>query len=162
MMARAAEARNKAESELMSTILDPDQGDRILGLLIQKEDGNSLSSNVLADALGLSPDQKQKIKSVAESNSAERMKLMESAMRGGGGFSQELRDQMDGLSKKLNSDLIAVMTAEQKAKFDSMKGDKFTFPEQQGFGGPGGGDRTRGGRPGGEGGRPARPDSPPN
>jgi len=162
-MARAAEARIKAEEEIMTTILDPDQGDRVLGLLIQKEDGQSLSSNVLADALGLSPEQKQQIKTVSDNNSTERMKMMESAMRGGGGFSQELRDQMEGLSKKMNTDLFAVMIPDQKAKFESMKGEKFTFPEQRGFGGgPGGGDRTRGGPPGGEGGRPARPTGPEN
>ncbi len=161
-MARMAEARNKAEQEIMTTILDPDQGDRILGLLIQKEDGQSLSSNVLADALALSPEQKQQVKTVTDNNGNERMKMMESVMRGGGGFSQELRDQMEGLSKKLNTELIAVMTPDQKAKFESMKGEKFTFPEQRGFGGgPGGGDRTRG-APGGEGGRPSRPAGPEN
>ncbi len=169
MMERAAEARNKAEVEIMTTILDPIQGDRILGLLIQKEDGNSLSSTVLADAVGLSPDQKQKVKSVAKESSDERMKLARAAMgEGGNGFS-ELREKMDALTKKLNTNLLAVMTPEQKAKFESMKGAKFTFPEQQGFGFPGGGDRTRGGRPageggrpGGEGGRPARPAGPEN
>jgi Spy/CpxP family protein refolding chaperone len=162
MMERAAEARNKAEAEIMTTILDPDQGDRILGLLIQKEDGNSLTSNVLADALGLSPEQKQKVKTAAKDNNDERMKLARSAMGGGGNGFSELREKMDALTKKLNTDLIAVMTADQKAKFESMKGTKFTFPEQTGFGGPGGGDRTRGQRPGGEGGRPARPAGPEN
>ena len=159
MMAKMAEFRDKAESEVMSAILDPEQGDRILGLLIQNEDGRALTSKPVADVVGLTSDQKQQLVTISEKFSAERMKMMQTAFQGGGGPSQEMRDQMEAHSTKMNSELLAVMSPEQKAKFESMKGAKFTFPEPRGFGGPGGGDRGRGG-PSGEGGRPARPESP--
>ena len=51
-MVRLAEARAKIEPEVMA-ILDPIQQDRVLGLLIQLEDGLSLMSVSLDEALGI-------------------------------------------------------------------------------------------------------------
>lgn len=166
MTARLAEAREKVDGEIMG-ILDPDQADRILGLLIQSEDGKSLNTSALTDALGLAPDQKSKVKSVTEAYNSERMTMMQKAFEGGSrGPDSGMAEQFEAASKKNNNDLLAVLTSEQKAKFESMKGEKFTFPESRGFGGaggPGGGTRGTGGQPregGTGGGRPGRPTTP--
>ncbi|MBI1345351.1 hypothetical protein GC163_03595 [bacterium] len=54
---------------------------------------------------------------------------------------------------KMEADMLAVLTPEQKTKWESMLGKKFAFPAPQfGQGGPGG--RGQGG-PGGRGQRPA-------
>ncbi|MDZ4850903.1 MAG: hypothetical protein SGI77_16580 [Pirellulaceae bacterium] len=159
--AKQVEARDKAEVEIMN-ILDPDQQDRILGLLIQSEDGRSLQSPSLTDALTLAPDQKAKIKTVSDKLSSDRYALMQKAFGGGqGGPPTGVMEEMEALGKKSNTDLLAVMNAEQKAKFEAMKGEKFTFPESRGFGGgPGGGNRTPGGGGTPGGGRPGRPATP--
>ncbi len=61
---------------------------------------------------------------------------------------------MEAISKKSDEQILGVLTSEQKAKMEELKGAKFEFPENMGrggFGGPGG----RGGRggPGGPGGQ---------
>lgn len=83
--------------------------------------------------------------------------------RGGrGGFDpaafEEIRKKMEEAGKKTEADVLAVLTADQKKKYDALKGKPFEL-ERRGFGGPGGG-RQGGGRPQGDGGgRPQRPTS---
>jgi len=169
MAAKLAEARNKVEGEVM-LILDPIQQDRILGLLIQAEDGRSLiSSQALAEVLGIDANQKERLKSVTDKSTNEMRETFTKAREAGGGLS-DMQEQMQALGKKVNAELLAVMTSDQKSKYEALKGEKFTFPESRGFGGPGGGNRGNGGPPGGstrggggptrEGDRPARPEGP--
>ncbi len=88
--------------------------------------------------------------------------------RGGrGGFDPaafaEMQKKMEESGRKTEAEVLAVLTAEQKKKFEDMKGKPFEL-ERRGFGGPGGfggrpgGGRPEGGRPQGDGGdRPRRP-----
>jgi hypothetical protein len=67
-----------------------------------------------------------------------------------------MREEREARVKKYEDDMKAVLTADQTAAFEKMKGAEFKFPANGGFGGgfggPGGGRGGRGG-PGG-GGRP--------
>ena len=86
--------------------------------------------------------------------------------RGGRGFGfdpaafEEMRKKMEEAGKKTEADVMAVLSADQKKKFESMKGKPFEL-ERRGFGGRPGGGRPQGnggGRPPGDGGgRPQRP-----
>ncbi len=112
MMARMASALEKIEREIMTSVLDPDQGDRVMGLLIQRDDGRALTSVSVAEQLGLSSDQSQQVKSVIEKGNEERMTMARAAFQGGGGT--DMREKFEAFDKKINADLIAVMTPEQK------------------------------------------------
>ena len=55
--------------------------------------------------------------------------------------------EMRERGEKMQSDMLAVLTDDQKAKFAELKGDEFTFPPPQfgrfGGGGGNGGERRR-------------------
>jgi plasmid maintenance system antidote protein VapI len=164
MMDRMKKMRAEIEGKV-SEILDPDQNSRILGLLIQRDGGRALTSSVLATALELTPEQLAKLDEVQIANMQETAKTMQQAMGGGPDGWTKIREQMDSIGKKSEESMLAVLTSEQRTQFDSMKGEKFEFPERgpgPGFGGPGGpggpgfgGRGERGGdRPGGRGERP--------
>jgi Spy/CpxP family protein refolding chaperone len=83
--------------------------------------------------------------------------------RGGrGGFDPaafaEIQKKMEEANKKTDASVLAVLSADQKTKYEALKGKPFEL-ERRGFGGPGGfGGRPGGGRPPGDGGgRPQRP-----
>jgi len=154
MQAQMKKTRMELESKI-SDILDPDQNSRVLGLMIQREGGRALTSKILTGALELSSEQLAALESAEETISKERASAMQEAMSGGGGGGggwMKMRELMEAMNKKFEELLLAVLTPEQRTQFDSLKGEKFDFPEPPagGFGGPGG----RGDRPGGRGERP--------
>ena len=93
---------------------------------------------VLATRLKVTEDQKTKMGEV-EKAAGEAMRSMFS----GGPPSGDFREKMETMRKENEEKLQAILTAEQKATMESMKGEKFEFPAPQ-FG-PGGGG-GRGGR----------------
>ena len=160
-MKEMADRGKKMRAEIegkVSDVLDPDQNSRILGLLIQHDGGRALTSSVLAAALELTPEQLTKLDDVQIANMQEAQKTMQEVMAGGRDGWTKVREQMEAMKKKSEESMKAILTSDQRTQFDSMKGEKFEFPERgPGFGGPGGpgGDRGRGGdRPGGRTERP--------
>jgi LTXXQ motif family protein len=158
----------------LETILDPDQQDRLIGLMLQRSGVRAAtSSEMVAASLEITDEQKTKFTEAEKLNGEEMAKAMEGmggrGPRGGGDAGgQEQTDEertaqrekfmkkMEEMNKAAEERLLAVLTAEQKSKMESLKGEKFSFPEQQfggfGGGGPGGGGRPgRGNRPGGGG-----------
>jgi hypothetical protein len=93
--------------------------------------------------LNLTDDQKGAMKTISEESDKKRGELF----AGIRGASEEDRGkifaQIGELNKETESECLAVLTDDQKAKFDKLRGEKFELPP---FGGPGGGRR---GRPGG-------------
>lgn len=152
MTDRMKKMRAEIEGKV-SDILDPDQNSRILGLLIQRDGGRALTSPVLAAALELTPEQLTKLDEVQATNMQETMDAVRKAMGGGGGGGGQVREQMEAMGKKAGESMLEVLTSEQRTQFDSMKGEKFEFPERApGFGGPGGPGGPGFGGPGGPGG----------
>ena len=87
-----------------------------------------------------------------------------SKMREDGGMEERLKE----FQEKMNKDMIAVLTSEQKKQYEEMKGEEFDMPEgamdRGGRGGFGGGRSGDGGRGdadggGGRGGRGGRGDA---
>jgi len=152
MSDRMKKMRTEVEGKV-SDVLDPDQNSRILGLLIQHDGGRALTSSLLAAALEMTPEQLTKLDDVQIANMQEAQKTMQEVMAGGRDGWTKVREQMEAMKKKSEESMLAILTSDQRSQFDSMKGEKFEFPER----GPGGvgGDRGRGGdRPGGRGERP--------
>ena len=115
------ELRNKSEDKL-SDILDPIQMDRLVGLHIQKDGVQSFSSKTVAARLKITADQKAKVTALVTSAGEE----MRAAMTPGADF----REVMEKVRKESEEKTMAVLTADQKAEMEKIKGEKFEFPAQ--------------------------------
>ena len=134
------EERAKKNEESLKAILDEKQYARLNELVIQQAGAMALSRPDVAEKLKLTDEQKTKLRELAQNQGG----------GGRGGFNpnatqeerQKAMEEFRARREKLNTDAMAVLTAEQKKTFEDMQGKKFEFPA---FGG---------GRPGG--GRPQR------
>lgn len=134
----------KVEAKLSDT-LDPKQLDRLIGLALQQNTVRALSVKLIASRLSITDEQKSKMTEI-EAASGEEMR----SLFGGGPPGPEIREKMTKLREESEAKVLALLTDKQKSEIETLKGEKFTFPERQGFGpgGPGG----PGGGPGGPGG----------
>lgn len=130
--ARAA----KLEKDIQS-ILDKAQYERLKQLSLQLRGPEALASDPeLQKALGLTEDQ---IKKISDTVAQVRQSHMQQ-FRGGAAGEQPSREQMAArmqeMRKEMASKVEAHLTAEQKAKFQAMKGKPFQFATPWGgFGG---------------------------
>lgn len=149
-MEKLRKASEEAEGKL-SDILDPKQMERLVGLLIQRENLRSVNSKLVADKLGITSEQKERFAAIQKENIE---KMSEMFQQGGGGFGgPESREKMRTLREEAEAKMKEVLTSAQKDQMETLKGPEFKFPEPQwgrggagGRGGPGGG---RGGAGGG-------------
>ncbi len=147
-MQEAMEKMRKSMAELESKLedmLDPKQMDRLVGLVIQRENLRALSSKMVAERLEITDEQKTKMAELEKEN-GEKMREMFT-----GGFSPEMRDKIRVAREEADEKIKGLLTSTQKELMETLKGPEFKFPEpQRGRGGPGGGG-GRGNR-GGDGG----------
>lgn len=148
---RRSEEANRQAEEKIAALLNPDQRERLSQLRIQREGIGGLSRPEVADKLGLSDDQRASIRRIQ----------FESRPQGPGGFdpNQSPEDRramfarMQEQREKMEADILAVLTDEQKEKWNAMKGEEFEFPRGFSFGGRGGPEGGGFGGAGGFGGR---------
>jgi len=155
-MRKQGEERAKKAEEILKANLDAKQLARLEELRIQREGAGALARTEVAAKLKLTDEQKEKIKEALASGQMDLRGGRGPGGPGAGGFDREaFQKQMEearAKREKANADALAVLTADQTAALETMKGAKFEFPAGGGFGGGG-----RGG-PGGPGaGRPGRP-----
>jgi Spy/CpxP family protein refolding chaperone len=104
----------------------------------------ALSNEETATKLKITPEQKTKLEAIQ----GEVMAAMREMFQGGGqgGDREGMREKMDAARKGADTKAEGVLTAEQKAELEKLKGKAFEFPEGGFFGGrggPGGGDRAK-------------------
>ena len=130
--------------EATAEILDPDQFDRMLGLMIQMDPVAALRSTSVQSALEISDKQKGQIDDAFTAN-GEKMRELFS-----GGFGPDMREKMTEMRDELKTTVLGVLSDDQNEKMEELNGEEFEFPEQRGFGGRmgRGGDRGEGGRGG--------------
>ncbi len=106
--------------------------------------GHALTENAdVAKALSLTDDQKGAVKTIAE-ESGKKLGEAGSGFRGADADQRtKIAAQMDEMRKEAETEMMAVLTDDQKARLETLRGPKFDLPRPQ-FGGP----RGRGGRPG--------------
>lgn len=163
------EEAQKELKEKMNAVLMPHQLDRLKELNIQIRGMGALDDPEVAGELKITEEQKKELSAKRE-EMGQKMREMFTAGRGegqrGGPPSEEMRTKFQQLQTEMTEKLLGVLTSEQRAKFEQMKGEKFEFDRSQMFGGrgpggpgggPGGPDGQGGRRPGGrpEGDRPA-------
>lgn len=155
--AKMAEAA-KAQKAKLDAVLLPAQQARLEEISLQLRGAGALSDESVQTKLGLTDDQKAQLKTVRDEN----RKAMGDLFAGGGGGGRDAsaedraaaREKMTKAQADANEKLLAVLTGEQKEKFEQMQGKKIEIDRAalrgQGFGGG-----RRGGGNGGGGGRRA-------
>ncbi len=128
------EVTNKQTDEKVGKILDAKQAERLGQLRIQREGLRALSRPKIAERLGLTDQQQAEMRKIRED--------VRPQARGGRDMSEEDRRAMFARMmqqrEKMEADILAVLTDEQKQKWAEAKGQAFEFPRPQGFGGFGG------------------------
>ncbi|HMS53956.1 MAG TPA: Spy/CpxP family protein refolding chaperone [Fimbriimonadaceae bacterium] len=154
MTKQMADAQAKVKKET-DAVLNDEQKKRLQEIEIQVQGARALLNADVQKALGITDAQKKSLDAVQQKQ-MDRMREMMEEMRnsgGGGGGGEDMRAAMQENQKKMETEMLAVLTAEQKTKFESMKGKKFEGAAQAGgqFGGGRGGNRGGGGSTGGGG-----------
>lgn len=161
------EKQAKEAEKRIAEILEPAQFKRLKQIELQQQGVDGLVREDIAQALGLSEDQRQEIKEILEQRGKKMQELGEQ-MRGAftGGFRnlsdedrekarakmQELGEKRRAISSDAQRKAMAVLTSDQKAKMPDLMGEPFEMRRPEGrFGGRPG----EGRRPGGQ--RPRRP-----
>lgn len=141
--------RSKKGDAALAEILIPPQMERLEELRVQQMGIRALADEKVAAKLELG-SKKAKIEAAMQKMGEEMMTIFRSGDR------ENMREKVDALRKKADTDVLGLLSADQKKKFEALKGEAFEMPQRQfGRGGPGGG---RGGEGGGErSGRPQRP-----
>ena len=132
-----SEDLEKKNLEAVKKLLDEKQNARFAELSLQREGIPAIGRPEVAEKLGLSAEQKEKVAKLREENRPQR-----GAFGGPGGGSEEERraafEKMRQAREKYLADLQGVLTDDQKASWEKLLGKKFEFPAPR-FGGPGGG-----------------------
>lgn len=127
-MAAAAEKK-------VDAVLNDEQRKRLQEIVVQVLGGRALERADVTAALALNDEQKKKIKAVFESEDQRRRDLFEQA-RDGNLQREQIFTKFRELQTTINTEALAVLTDEQKAEFEQMKGAAFELqrPERRGRG----------------------------
>ncbi len=144
----SGEAREKLQelmqnaSANLAEVLDDDQEKRLTGILIQINGASAMMDSSVAKALDITDDQERKLRDVMR-NSRDRFREVFELPP------EERRVAMDEVRSEIDEDLMDVLTEEQKAQMESLKGEPIEIDMAQFRFGGGREDRgDRRGRPG--------------
>jgi len=101
-------------------ILKPEQMTRLHQIARQQGGPNAYLRAENAKDLGLTDDQKKKLKDITDELQKDTMALFQ------GGFSAETREKMSMLNKEASEKAAEVLTAEQKSKWKELTGEPYT------------------------------------
>ena len=141
---KQAAERAKVEKTKLAEILLPNQLKRLNEIYIQQLGTRAFDDEDVATALSITAEQKASLAKIREEQGAAMRELFAA---GGEGDREAARAKFAEMRKANDEKLLAVLTADQKTKFEELKGKPFELPEGA-LRGPGGGAPGR--RPGGE------------
>jgi Spy/CpxP family protein refolding chaperone len=131
MAAQAEETKKEIEE-----ILLPHQIERLKQITLQLRGVAALEEKETQEAIGVTSEQLDKMKSIREAAMEKGRTLMEGLRDG---TDQERRAKFQEFGKQIQEEVMGVLTSEQKEKFEKMKGPKFEldFAALRPRGGPG-------------------------
>jgi periplasmic protein CpxP/Spy len=136
------------ESTKVSAVLDADQQKRLMGILVQMNGAAAALDPAVAKELNLTNDQMKQLQELHQKN-RETMREARQEARGQSGDRAAMREKMQTLRSEAHQKMMAVLTTDQQAQLESLKGEKVEIDFSQlrgnrGRGGPGGpGNRSR-------------------
>ena len=153
----AARKLNEKYKPKIAEILDEKQNERMKQIQMQAMGSRIYQDVDVIKALDLSKEQQDKLTAANKEFEDKRNEMFRAAFGGGGGGGGggDMREKMREMTEANDKKLAEILSKDQSAKLELLKGAKFDVAQLRGgFGGPGGG----GGRPGAEG-RPRRTNS---
>jgi hypothetical protein len=122
----AMQARMEEERKNIQAILTPEQFTRLNELLIQREGIGAIARPEVQTSLGLSDDQKAKIKEL--SDKFQQANRDTNQQRRDGSLDQQAAQERNQANRNIyTEELTKVLTADQAAKLKAMGGAPFTF-----------------------------------
>lgn len=151
---RMEEARKSVEE-----ILTADQAKRLKQIEWQQLGPAALLQPEVAEAVGLSGEQKEQLATISRDAQEKRMQLFQGARGGEQGDRrqqgqdmrqrfEEMREKGEQITQEFNKKSMAVLQPEQKGKLKELMGAPFELDRSQMFGGPGRGPGAQGGERG--------------
>jgi hypothetical protein len=110
----------KEMDEKIKSVLSSAQFSRYQQLNLQMQGVRSMMRPEVSEQLGLSDDQLDKIAAVFKANRPPRPRQDSNP--------QDMRKQMDSMRAKVEAQVLAVLTSDQKSKWSAMLGKHFDFP----------------------------------
>lgn len=143
-MRKQMEEIGKKSDEKIKAALTPAQYKRLGELRVQREGVGAFGREDVAEKLKLTTEQKEQI---AKLQQEARPQFGRNRGEGGNQGERPSPEDFRARRDKLNADVVALLTPEQKSAWENMQGAKFEFPAPNFGGGPGG---RRGNRPAAE------------
>jgi Spy/CpxP family protein refolding chaperone len=132
---KQAAERTKTEKTKLAEILLPNQMKRLNEIYIQQLGTRALDDEDVATELKITAEQKTQVAKVREESQAQMRELFTA---GAGGDREAARAKFTEARKASDEKILAVLTADQKAKLEELKGKPFELPEGARGGAPGG------------------------
>jgi len=124
----------------INAILTPDQQARLKQIFIQTQKNRAITNPDVQDQLGLTSDQKDKIKDLNEKFTAAQMELFQRGREADDSTREQIRAERQKNEETLETELGKVLTPDQVQKLKELGGAPFTGKiERGGFGRRGGG-----------------------
>jgi hypothetical protein len=120
--------RMQEREKSILAVLDEKQQTRLKELFIQRAGNAALMNPEIQKDLGFTNEQKSKVEELQRKQQEASMAIMEK-MRNGEIQREELGELMQKNGRTMNEELGKILTKEQAEKFESMKGKKFEFSE---------------------------------
>lgn len=120
-------AHREEVAKKLEGILLPHQLERLEQIRIQMMGGQALNDEKVAEKLGLSDAQKEKLQQV-QASAREKMREAFQEMRGQDGERPDreaMQQQMQQIREEIEKEMLDVLTSEQKEKLEKMKGEPF-------------------------------------
>jgi hypothetical protein len=130
-MAELTSEQDRKARDLLRGVLDREQLTRLYQIRMQVRPAvNSLSSEFVANRLQLTPEQQAKLTQLNKETQAQQAELF-SAMRDASDDQRsEVREKLRQARSEADEKALALLTDEQKAAFEKMKGEKIDLPRR--------------------------------
>ena len=119
---QAREQMRLEQEKKIKEILSAEQYKRYQEISLQLEGPAALARKEIADKVGLSDSQREKIQAILEE---QRATMRDMFQGGAGGDRQAMMEEMQKLRKATDEKILGVLTAEQKKTWEGMLGKPF-------------------------------------
>ena len=128
--------REKMQELMASTtakineVLDEGQQKRLMGIFIQVSGADAALDPAVAKELNITDDQKKQLDEARQKNGEAMRELFEAARDQEGGR-EAMREKMEKLRDDANKSMLAVLTSDQQAQLEALKGEKVEIDMSQ-------------------------------
>ncbi len=126
-MQKEREERVKKQQEQLEEVLLPQQMDRLKEIALQLRGVRALADDDVAKELKITAAQKTKLEEVQEQIGQEMRSKMQELFQSGD--RDAMREAFTKMREESETQVLAVLTGDQKTQFEKMKGKKFDMPE---------------------------------